>query len=214
MGHELKPQAPAAPEAAAAPTAVAAPAAAAAPSAVAAVAAPPAAAAPAAAAARSRLAGSEGGSATRLSAHLLCLFEELECDPASCRISAEELRCGLERLGLPCSPTLVDEIFAAADKNADGHVNYGKLLQYATAREAEVARTFARIAHNGRIRPDEMRGALQEMGLHVSDEQAAGFFQALDRERTGRVTLSEFERFCWLLPKVNVRDHKHSRSPT
>jgi solute carrier family 25 phosphate transporter 23/24/25/41 len=136
---------------------------------------------------------------------LLSLFEEVECDPETCRISAEELRRGLSRLGLPCTPTLVDDIFAAADRNSDGLLDYGELLKYATEREAQVSLTFARIARNGRIKPDDLKGALVEMGLQVSDEQAAGFFAALDREQTGRVTLQEFERFCWLLPRVNVR---------
>ena len=115
---------------------------------------------------------SGGEPATRLSAHLLELFEEIDCDPAVCRISAEELRRGLERLGLPCSPNLVDEIFDLADANADGQLDYGDLLVYATEREAQVARTFARIARDGRIRRGELQQALGDLGLRVSAEQA------------------------------------------
>mmetsp|Transcript_51461 Transcript_51461/g.168278 ORF Transcript_51461/g.168278 Transcript_51461/m.168278 type:complete len:524 (+) Transcript_51461:102-1673(+) len=148
---------------------------------------------------------SGGEPATRLSAHLLELFEEIDCDPAVCRISAEELRRGLERLGLPCSPNLVDEIFDLADANADGQLDYGDLLVYATEREAQVARTFARIARDGRIRRGELQQALGDLGLRVSAEQAQSFFDALDRNGSGTVTLDEFEQFCWLLPRVDAR---------
>ena len=128
------------------------------------------------------------------------------------RITRDELLGGLERLKLPASSDIVNEIFQEADANNDGYLDYSKLLGFVQQREAEIAQAFGRLtprAH-GSTAPTrdlsfaDLKQALSGLGVSASDRQIAAFMTYLDQDDTGTVSLAEFTSFVYLLPRVDV----------
>ena len=149
--------------------------------------------------------------ATRLSAHLTALFDL--CQPHSPHnekktVSKHQLTNALASLKLPCSPTLVDEIFNEAADAVDDTLTFDALMTYAARREREIRKTFHQLAGpGGKISKDstKLRQSLANIGVQVDENMAAQFLSHLDLDGSGEVTLQEFERFVYLLPRVNVR---------
>jgi Ca2+-binding EF-hand superfamily protein len=145
----------------------------------------------------------------RLSDGVAEIYAALGVPTAGTRISAAELREGLERLKLPCSDEIVEQIFAEADGNGDGYLDYAKLLVYVRQREEEIAATFARSFGTRGVGPDEisfdqLKQALVGLGVKATDRQIAAFLTHLDQDDTGTVSLAEFTSFVYLLPRVDV----------
>ena len=128
------------------------------------------------------------------------------------RISKDELLEGLERLKLPSSRAIVREIFAAADADGDGFLEFKELLVYVQQREAEIAAAFSQLtprvqgstASTRDLSFADVKRALGNLGVTASDRQIAAFMTYLDQDESGTVSLAEFTSFVYLLPRVDV----------
>ena len=128
------------------------------------------------------------------------------------RINQAELLEGLEQLRLPCSKDIVKEIFAEADLNNDGYIDYAELLGFVKQRESEIAQAFGRLTPRARgssapthdLSFADLKLALSELGVAASDRQIAAFMTYLDHDESGTVSLAEFTSFIYLLPRVDV----------
>lgn len=125
------------------------------------------------------------------------------------KISKTELLEGLERLQLPCSQEIVGAIFAEADANHDGYLDYAELQTFVRRREEEIAQAFLALGgSSSAVTHDlsfaDLKNALTNLGVAASDRQIAAFMTHLDRDETGTVSLGEFTSFVFLLPRVDV----------
>ena len=142
------------------------------------------------------------------------VWSELGFDSQSGTISAAELADGLAMLGLPESDRIVSEIFADADINSDGVLEYAELLAYVRRREEEIESAFRRLSQKNSCRPvpiDEiafldLKDSLSTLGVNPTDRQVASFLTQHDRKEPmhGTISLQEFASFVYGLPKVDV----------
>lgn len=125
------------------------------------------------------------------------------------RVSAAELHESLERLRLPCSEQIVQEIFAEADSNNDGYLDHSELMHYVRQREEEIATTFAQTFGSRGVATEDvsfeqLKQALIALGVKPTDVQVAAFLTRLDQSESGTISLAEFTAFVYLLPRVDV----------
>ncbi|KAI5078348.1 hypothetical protein GOP47_0006019 [Adiantum capillus-veneris] len=90
------------------------------------------------------------------------------------------------------TPVTLTEISNKASKLLPSRPSI-KLELYSIFREIDVK-------HNGCILPEELRAALQQAGIELSDEELAHFVERIDKDNNGIITFEEWRDFLLLYP--------------
>lgn len=131
------------------------------------------------------------------------------------QLDRTELRAALVERGLPCSPVILDEFFARADRNGDGLIDKVEFMQFVNDQEREVRAAFGTIDKDcdGRLTAQELREGAKALGFRLSGDQVRSALQRADSNRDGTISFDELRAFLLLLPAVNPRQGRCGLEP-
>ncbi|MCO5597001.1 hypothetical protein L7F22_051073 [Adiantum nelumboides] len=109
---------------------------------------------------------------------------------------------GFKALAIPTQYKYARNLLDVCDSNHDGRVDFEEFHKYMDAKELELYSIFREIdvKHNGCIHPEELRAALQQAGIALSDEELAHFVERIDKDSNGIITFEEWRDFLLLYP--------------
>lgn len=130
---------------------------------------------------------------------LRALFQQLDTDKSG-RLSREEFRVGMQRLGAQLTEDDLTELVRGADIDGDGEIDYPEFLAatlwHSHVRRAEFLRSlFAKfdVDGSGTIDIEELRRLLGMYG--VSGGELEGLLQQADQDGDNLISFSEFQAF-------------------
>uniref|UniRef100_A0A7S2WI82 EF-hand domain-containing protein n=1 Tax=Mucochytrium quahogii TaxID=96639 RepID=A0A7S2WI82_9STRA len=146
--------------------------------------------------------------------HVMCLdtesvedlFKELDKNRDNF-LDRTEVTKGFQKLHLPCTPHILDELFERADFNQDGRVSLEEFGSYVKERVLELRRTFDQIDKNrdGRLDSGEIKYAIEGLGLDVRDQDVDMLIGKITKNENDELGFDEFRDFLLLLPSNSLR---------
>uniref|UniRef100_A0A8C4WUH8 Solute carrier family 25 member 24 n=1 Tax=Eptatretus burgeri TaxID=7764 RepID=A0A8C4WUH8_EPTBU len=135
------------------------------------------------------------------------LFERLDTD-GNGQIDIEELRAGLQRLGMPVQENAGEVILRAGDTNKDGQLDFEEFTRYVKEHEKKLRLTFKSLDRNndGRIDASEILHAMEHLGVHITLTQAEKILKSMDKDNTMQVDWNEWRDFYLLNPASSVQE--------
>ncbi|KAK9805412.1 hypothetical protein WJX73_002357 [Symbiochloris irregularis] len=134
------------------------------------------------------------------------IFDEIDTNHNG-RLEAEELKRGLQRLGLPHdSPAYLDQLLKQYDEDKDGTVDFWDFQHYVMRKERAIRRAFKALDEDdsGAISLIELKHALQESWVPLTDDDAMDMIHLLDRDGDDQINYNEFRHFVYLLPENQI----------
>lgn len=64
--------------------------------------------------------------------------------------------------------------------------------EWSAKRQAKLTKMYREIVKDGKVTPKEIKKVLKKMGYYVDEQQATQFLFAMDTNRDGRISYSEF----------------------
>ncbi|KAL4856804.1 Calcium-binding mitochondrial carrier protein [Chlorella vulgaris] len=131
------------------------------------------------------------------------LFAGLDSDRDG-QLQREEVQAALRRLGLPASQHYMGDLFS--QYGGSQSIDYKEFRRYVATKERSMRAVFSAIDADGDERLDagEVHRAAAALGLSVAPEEADRMIALLDGDDDGKISFSEFRRFCVLLPGAQV----------
>eukprot|EP00048_Salpingoeca_helianthica_P021346 m.11788 g.11788 ORF g.11788 m.11788 type:complete len:473 (-) comp5865_c0_seq1:115-1533(-) len=133
------------------------------------------------------------------------LFDRIDTDKNGI-LYASELQQELKRLNLPFAPQHIRDIFLAADRDQDGHVNFEEFFNYCMEKERLLRTVFVAMDQyrDNKLTHEEIRGAFERLGFKVSDKELRKLIKRIGKH--DQIGWSEWREFMMLFPSNHVRD--------
>ncbi|KAL2643146.1 hypothetical protein R1flu_010733 [Riccia fluitans] len=109
---------------------------------------------------------------------------------------------GFQSFGIRAHHKHAADLLRVCDSNRDGKVDFGEFRKYMDDKELELYQMFRDIDanFNGVLQHEELRDALNRVGIKVSDEELQSFVDHIDQDNNGVISFSEWRDFLLLFP--------------
>eukprot|EP00112_Aurelia_sp_Birch-Aquarium-sp1_P016038 Seg36.2 transcript_id=Seg36.2/GoldUCD/mRNA.D3Y31 product="Calcium-binding mitochondrial carrier protein SCaMC-2" protein_id=Seg36.2/GoldUCD/D3Y31 len=133
------------------------------------------------------------------------LFNDLDANKDG-KIDVKELSDGLKKLGVKHIPGSAEKIIELGDKSDDDLLTLDEFLRYCMDHEKKLWLVFKSIDTNnsGTVTKNELKGAFQNLGVEVEDEEIASLLRHMDTDGSLQVEWKEWRDYHFLNP------HSHS----
>ncbi|XP_044134682.1 calcium-binding mitochondrial carrier protein SCaMC-3-like [Bufo gargarizans] len=135
------------------------------------------------------------------------LFSQLDANKDG-RVDINELREGLEALGMRGCHNAEQEILRAGDTDQDGQLDFDEFTKYLAEREKRLLIMFNSLDRNndGHIDASEIQECFLALGVHINLTQAHKILQSMDRNGTLTIDWLEWRDHFLLNPLHNMED--------
>lgn len=117
-------------------------------------------------------------------------------------IQKHELRAVMQKMGQSPTDQELEAMFAAADRNRDGNIDFTEFLTIARANPLSLSlkAVFQEldVDGDGYITRSELRTAFQRMGHALSDQDIKAIYKHVDQNQDGRIN---FQEFCEMMTR-------------
>ncbi|EFJ15313.1 hypothetical protein SELMODRAFT_118883 [Selaginella moellendorffii] len=112
----------------------------------------------------------------------------------------------LKTMSIPSHYKFAQDLLQVCDANHDGRVDFLEFRRYIDEKELELYHMFQQIdvTNDGYIHPEELRDALKNAGIHLSDRNLSKFMDHVDRDNNGIITFEEWRDFLLLSPHAGT----------
>ncbi|CAJ0946020.1 unnamed protein product [Ranitomeya imitator] len=135
------------------------------------------------------------------------LFRQLDSNKDG-HVDINELREGLEALGMRGCGNAEQEILRVGDIDQDGQLDFDEFTRYLVDREKRLLIMFNSLDRNsdGRIDASEIQECFHGLGVHITLSQAHKILQSMDRDGTLTIDWLEWRDHFLLNPLHNMED--------
>ncbi|KAG0823044.1 hypothetical protein G6F18_011496 [Rhizopus arrhizus] len=141
--------------------------------------------------------------ASEREARIRCLFESLDCKKRG-YLDADDVLGGFLKLThLPAHTRYVTDLLAKCDTAHDGVIYFQEFRSYVLEKEKELWSSFSEINQSSdfKLRPKDLKNALEAAGIHVTNDDITEFVQCIDTEGNGYIDFQDWRDFLLLLPR-------------
>ncbi|GAX77035.1 hypothetical protein CEUSTIGMA_g4482.t1 [Chlamydomonas eustigma] len=119
-------------------------------------------------------------------------------------IDLEEMRAALMKIGLPCSPHYVEQMFQQCNRGSTtgGVITWENFRQYVKRREDQIEAAFSALDFdgNGEISASELGRAMANAGLPTTGRDIRKVMEVLNKGTHDIITYDEFRRWACMVP--------------
>ncbi|XP_051789057.1 calcium-binding mitochondrial carrier protein SCaMC-1 [Erpetoichthys calabaricus] len=135
------------------------------------------------------------------------LFAKLDTNRDG-KVDINELREGLQKMGMAVGPDAEKKIVSAGDSNKDGQLDFEEFSEYLKDHEKKLMLTFKSLDKNndGTIDASEIKESLAKLGVSITEESAQKILKSIDADGTLSVDWNEWREHFLFNPATNIQE--------